>query len=205
MIDFLQFSNPSRARLDIIASAKMDAARAAAGEPLARLTELVVTQDAASGLLTAGRQVSDIGYDGTVSDGGFIADRAPTEAERLDATRERIVALLLARREAQIDAGAPTSFGLMDAASESRSLINGAVSMATLANLASQPFQIAMTLKDRTPITLDGPQMVQFGVEVGTFVASIYAPAGMLEAEVRAADSVEAVMAIAKREGLEVA
>lgn len=60
--------------------------------------------------------------------------------------------------------------GVIDSSEESRLFVSGAVTMATLAISNSQTFSIRWRLKDNGYANLDGPGMVQMGVELGTFV-----------------------------------
>lgn len=63
-----------------------------------------------------------------------------------------------------------SSFGHIDSSEESRLFVAGAVTMATIALANNQSFNIRWRMKDNSYANLDGPGMVQLGVELGTFV-----------------------------------
>ncbi len=115
----------------------------------------------------------------------------------LASARVRQRALVNAGRDAAINGGLPTSFGVFDSDLDSRSFIAGAVQLAREAADAAQPFAVAFTLADDSEVELDGPQMRQAGVEIGLQVGAIHARARVLKARIEAAETLAEVLAIA--------
>lgn len=78
----------------------------------------------------------------------------------------------------------------------SRSTITGAVVMATVALQSRSPFAQSWTMVDNTQVVMDSAQMIQFGVEVGQFIARCFDHKTTLKASVAAATTVQEVSAI---------
>lgn len=100
-------------------------------------------------------------------------------------------------RDAHIDGGVIVpGVGRFDSDPLSRSNINGAVTMALIAQGASQPFAMDWKLADNTIATLDASQMIAVGVAVGGHVASCHANAQALGLAIESAQDVTALNAI---------
>lgn len=74
--------------------------------------------------------------------------------------------------------------------------ISGAVQMALLAQLASQPFSIDWTLFDNTVRTLSGADMIAVGIAAGTHSGAVYDHARVLRDQIEAATTADAVAAV---------
>lgn len=74
--------------------------------------------------------------------------------------------------------------------------IMGAVQLATLAQLAGQPFSIDWTLKDNSTKTLNASAMIAVGIALGKHVAAIYDQGRVIRDRIAAATTVEAINAI---------
>lgn len=114
----------------------------------------------------------------------------------LPAIRSALWAQVKARREALIDGGAPTSFGVMDADLVSRVNISGAATAALAAIGASQPFSIDWTNKANSVVTLDASEMIQMGLEVMSHVSACHDHARSLRAAIDAAADAATLLTI---------
>lgn len=74
--------------------------------------------------------------------------------------------------------------------------ISGAVQMALLAQLASQPFSIDWTLAGNTVRTLSGADMIAVGIAAGTHSGAVYDHARVLRDQIKAAATADAVAAV---------
>lgn len=99
------------------------------------------------------------------------------------------------RRNVELN-GCNTPLGVMDTDETSQRKINGAVTMAILAMIASQPYLEAWTMKDNSVVDHDGPAMIAAGVAVGTHVANCHAVATALRVEIEAATTIAELEAI---------
>lgn len=91
---------------------------------------------------------------------------------------------------------APTPFGVAQCDINSRDKINGAVLMALLATQQGQPFSVSWTMADNSQVTFNAQQMIQFGMAVGQYVATIHAKGVAKKAAVDACTTVDEVNAI---------
>lgn len=109
-------------------------------------------------------------------DPAFAAYDAASGAvvDDLAAVRATRSAAATAYRDRRIASGCTTSFGVADADDVSRANILGAVSMAMIAKGAGDPFSIQWRMHDNSYQTFDADQMIQFGVEVGSFINTCY-------------------------------
>lgn len=77
-----------------------------------------------------------------------------------------------------------------------RERINGAVTMAVLAQLQSQPYSIVWTLSNNTTITLDGPGMMAVGAALGQRTKDVFNTGVSLRAQKDAATTNAAADAV---------
>lgn len=75
---------------------------------------------------------------------------------------------------------APTTFGTAQSDVESRLNITGLVAMAREAKDADAPFLEVFTMEDNSEVELDADQMISFGVQVGSYIATVHARARAL-------------------------
>ena len=101
-----------------------------------------------------------------------------------------------ARRDALIDAGAPTTFGTMDADLVSRVNISGAATAALAATVLSQPFSVDWTTTANTAVTLTAAQMIQMGMEVMAYVSGCHDRARTLRLGIEAATDAATLLTI---------
>lgn len=92
--------------------------------------------------------------------------------------------------------GCNTPSGVFDSDPESQSKVTGAVTMAQIAAINSQPFSIVWTRHDNTTVTLNAAQMIAAGVAVGVHVATCHAIGAGLREAIIAVTSVEDLDAI---------
>ena len=112
--------------------------------------------------------VSDKPADGAWTYDGVAWVRFPVQTlEQVKATAKQAVE---AARDGAMNGGAPLTVGLIDSDSQSRLYVAGAVSMAQIAQAASQPFTMRWRLQDNTYADLDAAGMIGMGVELGGFV-----------------------------------
>ncbi len=93
-----------------------------------------------------------------------------------------------AQRDACIDAGTTVpGIGPFDSNLTSRININGAVSMAQIAQAGGVPFEISWTMADNTVAVLDAPTMIAAGMAVGQHVSSCHEVAQAFRSQIEAA------------------
>lgn len=92
--------------------------------------------------------------------------------------------------------GAPTPLGIMDSDPVSILKITGAVQMAQVATMASEPFSILWTMKDNSSVEHDASQMITAGMAVGQFIANNHATSVTLKALADIAEDEAALAAI---------
>lgn len=78
----------------------------------------------------------------------------------------------------------------------SQSKIQGAAQLATLAQMASQPFVMDWTLADNTVLELDGTQMLAVGMALGLHVSGTHQTGRALREQIESATTVEQLDAI---------
>lgn len=83
-----------------------------------------------------------------------------------------------------------------DSDETSRGRIQGAVSLALIAQGAGQPFSIDWTLADNTTRTLSGEEMIAVGLALGTHVATAFEIARQLREQIDAATTLQEVFAV---------
>lgn len=92
--------------------------------------------------------------------------------------------------------GCETPLGRVDTDGDSQRKINGAVTMALIAQTAGQPFTVDWTMADNSLVTHDAPAMIAMGVAVGQHVSDCHERGAALKAEIDAADTVEEIEAV---------
>ena len=117
----------------------------------------------------------------------------PLEDQKL-ALWERVKAI----RDARIETGPATvpGVGQFDTDATSRLNVNGAVTMALIAQAAGAPFSIGWKLYDNSIVELDAAQMIAAGLAVGQHVSACHARAQALGLAIEAAGDAEALVAI---------
>jgi hypothetical protein len=101
-----------------------------------------------------------------------------------------------ARRDAAQVVGCATPAGVVQTDGESRVLINGAVTMALVAQATATPYAITFTLKDNSSVDLDAAAMIALGVAVGTYIGACHDHSLALRAAIDAAPDAAALAAI---------
>jgi len=202
---FLSWAPPlSAARASAISATEAEAERVKAKAPIAlAITEGIITQDAVSGILTAGERTLQIKADGSVVETKRTLFDPPNKRRRLEETQARQNAAISAERDrVQAEGVDIAGVGRLDLSTASLTLFNGLVQLATLAIAAGQPFEQTITLADGDSATIDDPQtMVTAGIQIAQHMAAIYAHERELRAAVTAAKTAEAAAAIDVRAG----
>lgn len=175
----------------------------------ATIQRLTAATPEAFGLVPAGADL--VFYDGaedietleTFLDGEAVQVRARAydlgllfEIAKVDA-REAVIRL----REKARCRGCATPLGRMDTTEESRGLINGAVTMAMIAQTFGQPFSENWTMEDNSTVTHDAAEMIAAGLAVGQHVSACHARGVDLKAAIDAAEDMAALAAIDIEEG----
>jgi len=119
----------------------------------------------------------------------------------MDAARAAKWGTVKVKRDAVQTGGCLTPSGRVQTDLESRGLINGAVTMALIAQSSSQPYSIAFTLADNSTVTLDAAAMIALGVAVGAFIAAAHAHSVALRSAIDAATTSSELDAINIEEG----
>ena len=114
----------------------------------------------------------------------------------IESLREGKKAEITAWRNERDSGGAPTPLGIMDSDPVSILKITGAVQMAQVALMASEPFSILWTMKDNSSVEHDASQMITAGVAVGQYIAGNHATSVALKALADAAPDEAALAAI---------
>lgn len=126
-----------------------------------------------------------------------IAALPPPDPLPLDDLKAAIWERAKQLRDAAIDAGVDViGIGRFDSDPPSRVNINGAVTMALLAQMNSQPFAMTWKLQDNSLAELDAAQMIGVGAAVGQHVAACHAHAQTLGLAIQAAADHAALAAI---------
>jgi hypothetical protein len=119
-----------------------------------------------------------------------------TESLTVDGNRMAIWEEVRALREARVDGGAATSWGMAQTDLLSRTNIAGAALAALIAKNAAQPFQITWTFADNSTAVLDAEQMIGLGITVMAHVDACYVNARALRGAIDAAADMAALLAI---------
>jgi len=202
---FLKYEPPiSEARALAMAAAQAEKERLERGEPRFTRKRLTISQDEPSGLLVVGEQDIRVYDDGRVEEGEIVVQTPLDPAERLEATRKRLIDLAIQKRDSELAMGAPTKYGKMAVDDKSRGLVNGAASMAETAIRRGERYVEGFTLLDRTKNTgpLVNEAIVDFGIEVGFFVSTKYRYWAKVEDSLIAGPTVDDLMAIGIQEDL---
>lgn len=123
-------------------------------------------------------------------------DEAGNIFEPLEPAKERRRAAVTAIKDTKQASLAATSFGIVQNDAKSKTLMNGAVSMALVAKTSGQPFSITWTMADNSEVTLSADQMIQMGVETGSYVDAVQQYSNSLKAQINAASSIAEISAI---------
>jgi hypothetical protein len=91
---------------------------------------------------------------------------------------------------------AMTPVGWVDVDEQSKTKINGLVSMATLAKGAGQPFQVNFTKADDSRVTLDADGIIGLGMSVGQHIMACHYHASALKDAIAAATDDQELAAI---------
>ncbi|QUT04057.1 DUF4376 domain-containing protein [Sphingobium phenoxybenzoativorans] len=103
---------------------------------------------------------------------------------------------IMKRRNLAEWGGATTPLGVMDSDPDSQRKVNGAASMAMIADAAGQPFSIDWTMQDNSIATHDAAAMMAAGTAMGEHVSACHANALVLKAQVDAATDIPMLDAI---------
>ena len=133
-----------------------------------------------------------VGIDGPYAGASLV----PEEDFAFQSLQIDLLQKVKARRNARRDGGAVTTYGTVDTDIDSRLNINGAVTMALIANMNAQPFSQPWRLQDNSFITLDAAGMIDMGMQVGQFVATVQARKNTLDAAIGGATTVAELQAI---------
>lgn len=99
-------------------------------------------------------------------------------------------------RDARINGGAPTSFGVVDSDEISRTNISGATIAALVAKQSNTPFSITWTMKDNSTASLNSDQMIQLGIEVVQYINQMHSVARNYRTAIESAQNMAELLAI---------
>lgn len=99
-------------------------------------------------------------------------------------------------RNENIDAGAPTPFGVVDSDEQARSNVSGAALGALIAKSAGVPYSVTWTMLDNSTAALDADQMIAMALAILTHVNACHERARELRAEIEAAATMAELLAI---------
>jgi len=147
--------------------------------------------------------------DGAPADGVVVADPAPVDWQTaaytvvdgvlvaaLDVARARQRIVINRGRDAAIDAGVATEFGIFDTNLGSRLLISGAVQAASLALANELPWSISWTMADDNEKELTAAEMISAGLQVAAAVDAIHQRSRVLKGRIEAATTLAEVDAV---------
>lgn len=150
------------------------------------MTIMVTLENPETGTRT--RRVQAAEYPGYEGWSVIATEEWPTLAMAQEAAWARVKEI---REDKQ--ALATTTFGTAQTDLASMVKINRLVSMAMLAQATGVAYSETFTMADNSDVVMTARQMVQFGYEVGTHIASVHARGRALRAQIRAAtDATEA-------------
>ena len=110
--------------------------------------------------------------------------------------KEKLWRRVKRRRFIEEQGGCMTPLGEMDTNDASQRKINGAVTMALIANLTSSPYLESWTMKDNSIVDHDANAMISAGIAVGQHVANCHAIANGLRGLIDTATTIVEVQAI---------
>jgi len=96
------------------------------------------------------------------------------DSRTLDHAKAQAIARLLAARDALEFSPFVVAGLTYDADDQAQRRIAGAVQLAVMSGMASQPFSIDWTLADHSTVTLDGPAMMAVGIALGQSVQAAF-------------------------------
>ena len=120
----------------------------------------------------------------------------PTTALTVDGNRMAVWEAAKAQRDAHIDGGAATPYGVADSDDLARSNVSGAALAALIAKNGGDPFSITWTMADNSTVPLDADGMIALGVAVMAHVDACHAHARALRAAIESAPDMAALLAI---------
>jgi hypothetical protein len=109
-----------------------------------------------------------------------------TEPHPLEDARKIVWERVKELRNACMAGGCSTPLGRMDSDQDSQRKLNGAVTNALIAQLASMPFFIDWTMADDSVVTHDGPQIIAAGTAVAQHFAACQSRGTALRSEIEA-------------------
>lgn len=119
-----------------------------------------------------------------------------TSALTVDGNRLIVWELVRNLRNENIDAGAPTPFGVVDSDEAARSNVSGAALGALIAKSASAPYAVTWTMLDNSTQTLDADEMITMAMAVLTHVNACHERARELRVQIETAPDMAALLAI---------
>lgn len=99
-------------------------------------------------------------------------------------------------RQAKMDGGVVTPWGMVDSDATAKTNISGSVQLAMLAQAAGEPFEIEWTMKDNSEATLDAAAMISIGSAVGAHIAACHERGRVLRMEIFAATTMAELEAV---------
>lgn len=100
------------------------------------------------------------------------------------------------QRDAHIDGGASTPYGIADSNELARSNVSGAALAALIAKNANAPFAITWTMADNSTVALDADGMIAMGVAVMAHVDACHAHARLLRGAIETAPDMATLLSI---------
>lgn len=120
----------------------------------------------------------------------------PTTALTADGNRPAVWDAAKVERDAHINGGAPTAFGVADSDELARSNIAGAALAALIAKGAGSPFSVTWTMADNSTVALNADQMIALGVAVMAHVDACHAHARILRGAIETAPDMASLLSI---------
>lgn len=117
-------------------------------------------------------------------------------ADVMDPIRAALWEKTKVQRDAVIDGGAPTAFGVVDSDLMSRTNIAGAATAALIAKGAGQPFAVTWTMADNSEADLDADDIIAMGLAVVSHVNAAHVRARALRQEIEEAGTVAELLMI---------
>lgn len=195
---------PGEARRRAAQASAAAAERAAAGVPLAEMTEMIIQQDEVSGLLMAGERTVTLPAVGEPVVGEAIFPLPPSEEERAVAARARFAGMVVDQRNEAVGRGIDTPWGTVDVGAENSRLIGNGMALATSHLAIDTPYQptTIQLVGGGATDPLGARDMVNLGLMTNMAVAAMYDYARPVEKAILAAETAEDAQAIAIREGV---
>lgn len=119
-----------------------------------------------------------------------------TAALTVDGNRMIVWEQVRKLRNAAIDAGAPTPFGLVDSDEQARANVSGAALGALIAKSAGASYSVTWTMLDNSTVDLDADDMIGLGLAILAHVNGCHERARELRTEIEAAADMAELLAI---------